>query len=320
MTPNPLVSIIIRCYNEEAHIGRLLEGIEEQTHRNIEIIVVDSGSTDATVDIAQRYPIKLLHIKPEDFSFGRSLNLGCSRATGEFIVIASAHVYPVYRDWLEKLIAPFAEPNVALAYGKQRGTEESKYSERRLLGKWFPEKSNFNQAHPFCNNANAAIRRELWDVLPYKEELTGLEDTEWATRAMEMDYRVAYVADATVIHNHSESPRRLYNRYRREAIALKTISPLERMRLWDAARLFVGNVLSDYYHAVRDGAFWRNLASIPSFRLMQFLGAYRGFALTGPVTSELKRRFYYPNGTARPVAPDSGLEREKLIDYSERSP
>ncbi|NEQ09520.1 MAG: glycosyltransferase, partial [Moorea sp. SIO4E2] len=65
----PETSIIIRCYNEEQHIGRLLSGIMQQTIQDVEIIVVDSGSTDATPSIASRYPVKLLSIKPEEFSF-----------------------------------------------------------------------------------------------------------------------------------------------------------------------------------------------------------------------------------------------------------
>ncbi|NEO08142.1 glycosyltransferase family A protein, partial [Moorena sp. SIO3I8] len=110
----PEISIIIRCYNEEEHIGRLLSGIMQQTIQDVEIIVVDSGSTDATPSIASRYRVKLLSIKPEEFSFGRALNLGCQAATGQFIVIASAHVYPIYQDWIEKLLAPFKDPKIAL--------------------------------------------------------------------------------------------------------------------------------------------------------------------------------------------------------------
>ena len=69
-------SIVIRCYNEAAHIGKLLYGILQQTESHIEIIVVDSGSTDGTLRIAKQYPVKIVEIKPEDFSFGRSLNAG----------------------------------------------------------------------------------------------------------------------------------------------------------------------------------------------------------------------------------------------------
>ena len=102
-------SIIVRCYNEEEHIGRLLTGIMEQTLRDIEIIIVDSGSTDATLKIASRFPVRIVSIKPEEFSFGRSLNIGCEKAIGDFIVIASAHVYPIYKDWLEKILEPFVD-------------------------------------------------------------------------------------------------------------------------------------------------------------------------------------------------------------------
>ncbi|MCZ7627103.1 MAG: glycosyltransferase [Candidatus Methylomirabilis sp.] len=66
----PACSLVIRCFNEEAHIGRLLTGIMAQTLKDVEIIVVDSGSTDATLSIASQYPVKILTITPEQFSFG----------------------------------------------------------------------------------------------------------------------------------------------------------------------------------------------------------------------------------------------------------
>lgn len=117
------ISIIIRCYNEEHHIGRLLCGVLQQNIRPFEIIVVDSGSTDATLSVASRYPVRVIAIKKEDFSFGYSLNIGCAAATGDFLVIVSAHVYPVHLDWLERLLAPFENDKVALVYGKQQGTD-----------------------------------------------------------------------------------------------------------------------------------------------------------------------------------------------------
>lgn len=146
----PRVSVVIRCFNEAQHIGRLLRGISQQTVKDIEIILVDSGSTDDTLSIASCYPIKLLTIKPDDFSFGRALNLGCDAAVGEYIVIASAHVYPIYQDWLESLIEPFSNPTVALAYGKQRGNSSSQFSEQQIFATWFPDTSRvLMQNHPF---------------------------------------------------------------------------------------------------------------------------------------------------------------------------
>lgn len=316
MCKNTKCSIIIRCYNEEQHIGQLLSGILQQTARDVEIIVVDSGSTDGTLSIASRYPVKILSIKPEEFSFGRSLNIGCQAAKGEFIVVASGHVYPVYKDWLQRLLAPFDDPEVALVYGKQRGGKTTKYSENQVLAKWFPNESNLDQDHPFCNNANAAIRRSLWEQLPYDETLTGLEDIDWANRAMRLGHTIAYAADAEVVHAHNETPRQTYNRYRREAIALKHIFPHEHFDLWDFLRLYLANVFSDYRHAVDDAVLRRQLVEIPRFRLMQFWGTYRGFAQRGPVSSQLKRTFYYPTLRTRARSVVTKPEPEHRIEYA----
>ena len=314
---SPLVSVVVRCYNEAEHIGRLLTGIQRQTLSDVEIIIVDSGSTDDTVAIASRYPTKILTIRKEEFSFGRSLNLGCQAAAGEFIVIASAHVYPVYRDWLETLLQPFANSQVALTYGKQRGNQITKYSEHKIFARWFPEQSNLNQGHAFCNNANAAIRRTLWQQLPYDEALTGLEDIDWAKRAIQKQYQIAYVADAEIIHVHNESPSRILNRYQREAIALKGIYPQEHFSLWDFIKLFVTNTGADYYHAWHEGLLGQNIGWIPQFRLMQFLGTYRGFTQSGPITSQLKQRFYYPATLVRTKSSHQAKNTERYIYYEQ---
>ena len=308
-------SVVIRCYNEEQHIGRILSGIMQQTVRNVEIIVVDSGSTDATLSIASRYRVKVLSIRPEAFSFGRSLNIGCKASNDEFIVIASGHVYPVYKDWLERLLAPFSDPQVALVYGKQRGNESTQYAEHRVFEQWFPEESDFDQRHPFCNNANAAIRRKVWTEIPYDEDLTGLEDLDWARTVMTQGYSVAYVADAEIIHVHEESPSQTFNRYRREAIALKRIYPEQHMRFHEFVKLYCSSLTSDLVNAIRDGQLWGNISSIASFRLMQYWGAYQGFKQQGAVSLELKQRFYYPGRLSLP-ARNKEKNPEEAIDYS----
>jgi rhamnosyltransferase len=287
-------SIVIRAYNEEAHIGRLLMGICQQAVNDPQVILVDSGSTDATVAIASRYPVQVVHIRQKDFTFGRSLNLGLRHATSERVVLASAHVYPVYSDWLEKLLCALDDPQVALSYGKQRGGSITKFSEHQLFARWFPDQAQPRQCHPFCNNANAAIRRSWWEEHPYDETLPGLEDLAWARWAMEKGGVVAYAPDAEVVHLHNETPRGVYHRYRREAVAFKRIFPHERFDLLDFVRLFTTNAASDAWHAARQRAFFRNLSSILWFRWMQFWGTYQGYRDPGPLTWQLKQTFYYP--------------------------
>lgn len=299
--PNKPVSIIIRAYNEAGHIGRLLDGILRQTAKDVEIILVDSGSTDGTLEIAARYPLRLVHISPGEFTFGRSLNCGLASAAGELAVIASAHVYPVYPDWLERLLAPFDDLQVGLVYGKQRGAATTRFSEQQVFAHWFPDTSQPRQTHPFCNNANAAIRRSLWESTPYDETLTGLEDLAWARVIQEAGHAIAYVAEAEVVHVHNESPRGVYNRYRREAMALKRIFPKERFTVFDFLRLYPGNVASDVWHAAHQRVLLPNLKSIFWFRLAQFWGAYRGFRHPSPVTEQLRQTFYYPRNLRNAV-------------------
>jgi len=288
------ISIVVRARNEEEHIGKLLFGIMQQTIKDPEIILVDSGSTDGTLAVASQFPVNIVHIHPKDFTFGRSLNHGIAAASGEFVVIISAHCYPVFPDWLEQLTNPLKDDNYALSYGKQRGGESNHYSEHQIFHKYFPENSVLKQGHPYSHNANAAIRKSLWEQHPYNENLTGLEDLAWSSWAMDAGYTIAYVAEAEVIHQHDETWRQVYRRYKREAIALKQILPNSTFSFWDFLRSWVGKSVSDLNQARYENAFFKHVFEILWFRLMQYWGTYRGFHFGGKINAQLHRAFYYP--------------------------
>ena len=314
MTTRPTCSIIIRAYNEEDHIGRLLAGIVEQTMKVVEIIVVDSGSTDATIAIASRFPTRIVSIDSHEFTFGRSLNIGCAAASGEVLVFASAHVYPLFPDWLEQLVEPFQDERIGLVYGKQRGDSQTWYSEHQQFKRMYPDASAIPQKNPLCNNANAAIRLMLWERRKFDESLSGLEDLDWATWLLSEDHFLAYSEKAVVIHVHNESPRQVLNRYKREAIALARIRPEETFGILDFASLYLSNIISDLRSAIKDRSTLKALWSILWFRWMQFLGTYLGFRHAGPVTDEVIRAFYYPEQVR-------SVDREKQrnvepIDYA----
>ena len=307
-------SLVVRAFNEEAHISRLLEGIRRQSVRDVELILVDSGSTDATAGIAAQYGARVIHIEPQEFTFGRSLNLGLAAATRELTVIASAHVYPVYPDWLERLLTPLTNPRLAIAYGKQRGYERSKFSEQQIFARWYPEAPDPHQAGPFCNNANAAIRRSVWDGHHYDESLTALEDLAWALWVQAKGYGIAYVPEAEVVHVHHETPAGVMNRYRREGMAFKRIYPEAHFNLYDFARNTLASIGFDLLHAARQRLFFRSLGSILWFRTAQFWGTYQGYRLSSPLTPELRQTFYYHVGweKTRPQRRDI-----QPIDYKE---
>lgn len=308
-------SIVIRAFNEEAHIARLMDGVRHQTVKDVQIILVDSGSSDQTVSIAKHYGAEIIEIEPEQFTFGRSLNKGIEAAEKEWVVIASAHVYPVYPDWLDKLLEPFSDPAVALVYGKQRGSETSKFSEKQVFLHWYPEKSRILQDHPFCNNANAAIRKELWRKHVYDEMLPGLEDLEWAKWALENNYRIAYSADAEIVHVHDETWGGIRRRYLREGMAFKQIYPHEKFGLFDLLHLFFTNAANDFLSAGRQSVLRKELFNVIKFRWNQFYGTYLGYRRSGPLTWQLKQSFYYPKNHIGKTLPKT---RQGIapIDYS----
>jgi rhamnosyltransferase len=312
----PSCSIVIRAYNEEEHIGRLLEGIAQQTRPDVETILVDSGSTDRTAEIALEHGARVVRISKEEFTFGRSLNFGIEAAESELVVIVSAHCYPVYPDWLDQLLAPLGDEGVALSYGKQRGGETNRYSEHQWFRNYFPEHSLARQGHPYCHNANAAIRRRVWQEHRYNENLTGLEDLAWGSWVFEQGYGIAYAAEAEIIHLHDEGPKTVYNRYRREAIGMRQILPNSRFRLRHFLRLTSSKIFSDLIQARQEKVFFKYLPEVVWFRVMQYWGTYQGYRYSGKVDHQLHQSFSYPPGILSVKSP--AARNVKPIEYSEK--
>ena len=309
-------SIVIRCCNEEHHIERLLQGILLQTESDVEIIAVDSGSTDSTLDILSRYPVRVLSIAPDEFSFGRSLNIGCRNANGEFLLIISAHTYPVYKNWINELISPFNDERIAMVYGKQRGDINSNYAEHQIFKRWFPDKSCMNQRHPFCNNANAAIRKETWEKNIYDETLTGLEDLDLAKRLMQQGFRIAYNASAEVIHIHNESWQRVRLRYQREAVAHRDIFPQQKFSFMDFLYYLSVNITNDLGAAFKDKTLKEHFIDIIFFRLMQFWGTFQGFNKRSPTSDALRHCFFYPEKSCQNDTSETQRSSNMKLDYS----
>lgn len=290
-------SIVIRTLNESRYLDELLAAVGRQRLDGLscEVIVVDSGSTDGTLDIARRHGCKLVHITREQFSFGRSLNLGCAAASGDALVMVSGHCVPTDEHWLARLCAPLAAGTAQYSYGRQVGGPSSHYSECRIFAKYFPETSAIPQDGWFCNNANAALAKTAWERHRFDEELTGLEDMELAKRLVAAGGRVAYVAEACVQHHHEESWPQVKRRFEREAIALQSIMPQVHVGRRDFARYLVTSVWKDLQSARRDGvpaAQWRNILQ---YRFWQYWGSYKGNHEHRKLSRAQKDLYFYPH-------------------------
>ena len=289
----PTISIVIRALNEAEHLPALLDSLERQSLRPDAVVLVDSGSTDATVDICRERGAKVVHIPPGEFTFGRALNWGCETAKGEILVFVSAHVYALSDDWLSHLVEPFTDERIGLSYGGQTGDHRSNFAELQLLARWFPEVGTRDQDNSFCNNANCAIRRSLWESVGYDESLPGLEDMAFARDIRAAGHRIAYVPEAKIAHVHEESIRQTFNRYRREALAYQAIFGSQQMGVGQSTGLAAESVVRDVRAAMREG----RLGDVPSavgFRLAQFAGAFAGYRQDPTESRQIVRRMYYP--------------------------
>lgn len=288
-------SIVIRTYNEARWLPELLAAIQRQRFDGqFEVVVVDSGSTDGTLEIAERYQCRVVHIAKADFTFGRSLNVGCEAARGRALTFVSGHCIPTDDHWLANLVAPLSEGGVEYVYGRQQGHAVTKYSEHQIFRKYYPDESAIPQADIFCNNANAAILKSAWEAQRFNEALTGLEDMDMSKRLAANGRRIGYVADAAVLHIHEESWSRIKNRYEREAIALKAILPDIHVGFWDFLRYCLAGVLFDASQALRDRVLARHFGEIVLFRLMQYWGTYRGNNQHRRLSAERKEAYFYP--------------------------
>jgi len=290
------VSIVIRTYNEQRHLGDLLRAINNQhvEKNEHETVIVDSGSTDNTLDIAQHFGCRIVHIRKSEFSYGRSLNIGCDAASGDVLVFISGHCIPKHSQWLLSLISPLGKEEIVYTYGAQVGNPNTYFSERQLFAKYFPDQSKLPQDGFFCNNANAALLKPVWKENYFDEGLTGLEDMHLSKRLVSQGLKIGYVAEALVFHLHDESWSQVRRRFEREAIALQHVMPEIHISFNDFIRYFFNGVLLDVRVAPKNKGFVRRLKEIILFRLMQFWGAYRGNHIHRVISKKQKEEYFYP--------------------------
>lgn len=291
----PDVSIIIRTLNEERYLPELLSSIQEQRSSfSHEVVLIDSGSTDNTLNIAERFCCRILHISRAEFSFGRSLNRACEAARGAYFVLISGHCIPSDEHWLQNLVQPLAEGLVQYCYGRQEGGPQTYWSECQIFAKYFPEENSIPQQGFYCNNANSAITADTWNRFKFNEELTGLEDMHLAKRLVAEQGAVGYVANASVRHLHHENWQQVQRRFEREALALQQICPEVILRRRDLLRYFSRGVIRDLAEGFPRTLALPTFQQIIRYRYHQYLGSYRGNHLHKRISSELRETYFYP--------------------------
>lgn len=210
----PDVSVVIRACNEAELLAQTLDAVTEQKGIEKEIIVIDSQSTDATVDIARSFSARVVEIEKSGFNYAAALNLGVRLARGKYVVNLSAHAVPVDTRWLANLIQPLAEdPETAGVHGRELPMRNRcGVFEWKILADSFPDRRLEKKNDFFFSNANSAMRRETLVAYPFDESVGWAEDQLWADRVQKAGYKTVYQPGAAVFHSHNLTAKQNFER------------------------------------------------------------------------------------------------------------
>jgi rhamnosyltransferase len=231
-------SISILTKNEERNIRSCLDAVfSQQSVGKFEVVLVDSGSTDATVEIARRFPIRIEQIPAKAFHHAATRNLAASLGTAPIVINLSGDAIPASPLWLHKMLANFDDPGVGAVYGRQFPRPESTsersatfdmvYGERKVV-KDPAHRNEMGYRFYHFSDVNSAIRRNVWERNPYPENLKMYEDLAIAKQILDGGWKIVYEPEAPVFHSHYYTAAQLFKRYFDIGYTLK------HLEIWDA--------------------------------------------------------------------------------------
>jgi rhamnosyltransferase len=276
----PLVSIVLRSFNEGWALRATLDALRVQTYRNWELIVFDSGSTDGSVEmIRAANPAHFVQMLPHEYRPGRVLNRGMALARSDRVIFLNADATPQGTGWLAPLVAALADPKVAAVFGRQVPRPDCEAAFARDYERCFgPDRESANWDH-FFSMVSSGLRREAWARRGFREAMQYSEDDEYSRWCRSVGYRIAYCPDSVVMHSHNYTPRQAYKRSFGEAWALAAVWPGARGDVNVRRSLLLGwlrDAFGDLRYCRRTG----RMAQFPrtlGIRWQQRLGRLHGF-------------------------------------------
>jgi len=216
------ISVIIPTYNAEKYLSKLLKILKKQT-LFFELLIIDSSSTDKTLDIAKKYTDNIITIPKWEFDHGGTRTKAAKAATGDIVVFLTQDALPVDEYTIERIVNIFENTAIGAAYGRQLPYPDASLFGKHLRFFNYPENSyirNFSDKEKhgiktvFLSDSFAAYRREALEKIGWiKDGLISSEDSYAGAKMLLAGYSLAYVAEAAVYHSHSYTVVQEFKRY-----------------------------------------------------------------------------------------------------------
>src|SRR5687767_11078240 len=223
---DPLVSIIMRSFNEGWALRETLPALRQQDYQNWELIVIDSGSTDGSVEIIKKFqPRHFVQIQPHEYNPSRVMNRGMELASSNFGIFLNADATPQGPDWLGPLVTALLDPQVAAVFGRQIPRPDCQAVFAHDYERCFGAHRESAQWEHFFSMASSGIRKDIWAKRGFNERMQYSEDDEYTRWCRAQGYRIAYVPESVAMHSHNYTPAQAYKRSFGEARALAAVWP-----------------------------------------------------------------------------------------------
>jgi len=272
-----MVSVIIRSHNDEAVIRHTLEMLARQRNVEYELLNFDDHSTDGTLDIVREFPqVRAIPAEDAPYNPARVLNRAVSFASGDVVVFNNSDAIPLSEDYLEKLVAPLADPAVGAVFGNQLCRHDAKLLVRKDYERAFGDGSISASWRNFFSLVSSAARRETLLDEPFDPAMQYSEDAEWAWRLRRRGLKIVYVPGAKVEHSHNYGFRQLCKRFYNEGradVQIYGAAP----GFGSALRQFAAESARDVVYQWRHRRPWLFFSGL-AYRAAQKFSAWRGGA------------------------------------------
>jgi rhamnosyltransferase len=277
---DPLVSIIMRSYNEGWALGETLSVLRAQEYKNWELIVIDSGSTDGSVEMLRRFhPRHFIQIAHTDYNPSRVMNHGMELASSDFGIFLNADATPRGAHWLRPLATALCNPKTAAVFGRQVPRPDCQAVYACDYERCFGPHRESRQWDHFFSMVSSGLRKDIWAKRGFSEAMQYSEDCEYTLWCRAQGYQIMYVPESIVVHSHNYTPQQAYKRSHGEAKALAATWPGDPSEINLPRTVLLGwlnDIRRDAVFCARTNR-WREWPFALRIRWQQRLGKLNGF-------------------------------------------